>query len=265
MKKAILYLCLIITSGIILSVVKKDSSYSDLAINILAAAVVVFIEKVIDNFNKIWLWIVTHSFYYNKKIRMSISYLFRIKVEGKYLLVKGKRIQNQYQPVGGVFKRYKESFYALENLKVTDDSNIPIDDKSMDDLRVKLPAQNVIAFLNWYDSQLGREVSPQREFSEELISPGILTHKTFPYLNYLHIRRHRTRIRYSSHFKCYEILIAEIFELKPNEEQIKELKATQLTSNPEIIWTDEDQIERRGAIPNGNSSFTISETSEWIL
>jgi hypothetical protein len=181
------------------------------------------------------------------------------------LLVRGKRIQNQFQPVGGVYKRYRESFYALNKLKVTDDDNIPIDDTSIDDLRVKLPAQNVISFLKWYNSQLGREVSPYREFYEELIRANILTQKIFPYLNYIHVRRHQTKLRYSVHFQCNEILIAEIFEIKPNEEQLTELKSLQSIQSSEYIWAKEDQIIRRGVIPGGNSNCAISETSEWIL
>nr|WP_241158244.1 hypothetical protein [Adlercreutzia sp. ZJ138] len=35
---------------------------------------------------------------------MSAAYLFRIKVGGKYLLIRGNRIKDQYQPVGGVYK-----------------------------------------------------------------------------------------------------------------------------------------------------------------
>jgi hypothetical protein len=265
MRKVLLYLVLVIVCGIVLSIAKKGSSYTDFAINILAAAIIILLEKIFENFRVIWLWIITHTIYFNKKIRLSISYLFKIKVEDKYLLVKGKRIQNQFQPVGGVFKRFRESFYALQKLKVTDDDNIPIDDKSIDDLRIKLPAQNVVSFLKWYDSQLGREVSPYREFYEELIRTDILTQKTFPYLNYLHTGRHQTKLHYSVHFKCFEILIAEIFEIKPNDEQLEELKALQSKNSTEYMWAKEELIERRGVIPGGNSNFTISETSEWIL
>lgn len=219
MERFFLYTTLIVISAIALSLIQSNSSAFDFLINILASSLIIFLEKIFENFRFIWLWVVTHTYYRNKKIRLSISYLFKIKIDGKYLLVKGNRVPNQFQPVGGVFKRYKESYYALENLNVTDDENVPIDDASIDDLRIKLPARNVISFLKWYNSQLGREVSPSREFYEELVRPEILDHKTFPYINYVHRKRHQTKIRFSEHFKCHEILVAEIFELMTTEEQ----------------------------------------------
>jgi hypothetical protein len=265
MQKIILYSVLILLSGFVISLFRQGSSVTDFAINVLAAASIFLLEKFLENINTIWIWVTTHTIYYNKKIRLSISYLFKIKVGDKYLLVRGKRIQNQFQPVGGVYKRYRESFYALEKLKVTDDDNIPIDDTSIDDLRIKLPSQNVNSFLKWYNSQLGREVSPYREFHEELIRTDILSQKAFPYLNYIHLRQKMTKIRFSSHFQCYEILIAEIFEIKPDDEQLNELKTLMNKESNEYIWAKEDQIIRRGAIPGGNSSYTISETAEWII
>lgn len=265
MSKFFLYFFLVITGGITLSLIDGKSSIASFFIDILAASAIILLEKVFENARHMWIWVVTHTRYANHKIRLSISYLFKIKVDGKYLLVRSSRIPNQFQPVGGVFKRYRESFYALEGLKVTDDSNVPIDDKSINDLRVKVPAMNVTSFLKWYKSQLGREVSPYREFYEELIHTEILTQKVFPYLNYIHLRQHKTGIHYSSHFKCYEILIAEIFEIQPNEEQTKALRDLQKIDSDQYKWVTDDSIERRGAIPGGQSTYTISETSEWIL
>jgi TorA maturation chaperone TorD len=74
-----------------------------------------------------------------------------------------------------------------------------------------------------------------------------------------------TKIRFSIHFQCYEILIAEIFEIKPNEEQLSELKTLMAKESNEYLWAKEDQIFRRGAISGGNSNYTISETAEWVL
>lgn len=265
MNNVVLYIILAITGGITLSLIDGNSSLGNLAVEIFAASSIILLEKIFENFRLIWIWILTHTYYVNNKIRLSVSYLFKIKVDGKYLLVRSNRIPNQFQPVGGVFKRYRESFYALEQLKVTDDNNIPIDDASINDLRVKMPAVKVISFINWYKSQLGREVSPYREFYEELIRTGILTQKDFPYLNYIHLRRHQTGIRYSQHFKCYEILIAEIFELKPTEEQIMVLRSLQGKNSDQYIWALEDAIERRGATPGEKSAYSISETSEWVI
>ena len=265
MQTIFLYLLLVTFGAITLTLVQRESSVYEFAINILASISFVILEKIFQNFRYIWLWIITHTYYRNKRIRLSISYLFKIRISGKYLLVRSQRIPNQFQPVGGVFKRYRESYFALENLEVTDDENVPLDDTSMGDLRIKIPATNIISFLKWYNSQLGREVSPFREFYEELIRPGVLDQKTFPYVNYIHRKRHQTKIRFSYHFKCHEILIAEIFELIPNEEQMFRLKETQSNTNDLYAWVSAESIERLGAIPGGKAEYVISETSQWVL
>ena len=56
--------------------------------------------------------------YRKKEIRLSFSYLFKIQIDGKYLLIKGNRLKNQYQPVGGVYKYYPEAKPAFVVVKL---------------------------------------------------------------------------------------------------------------------------------------------------
>jgi hypothetical protein len=261
MSRLVIYSIIVVVGSILLFFIKKDNSATDFLINILATVLIICLELIIENLRFIKLYIQTHTKYRNKKIRISISYLYQIEVLGKYLLVKGHRIPNQFQPVGGVYKRSPESFYELRNLRVTDDNNIPIDDKSERDLRIKLPGCNVIKFLKWFNSQLGREVSPFREFYEELIATDILNGKRFPYPNYIYLKRHQTPIHWSEHFKCYEILIADIFKLMPDEGQLHELKKLFDVPSTEYVWVNSDTIENKGA----NESYNVSETATWTL
>ena len=55
--------------------------------------------------------------YRKKEIRLSFSYLFKIQIDGKYLLIKGNRLKNQYQPVGGVYKYYPEAILQEKQLR----------------------------------------------------------------------------------------------------------------------------------------------------
>lgn len=57
----------------------------------------------------------------NQEYRMSISYLFKIKIDNRYFLVKGDHIE-QYQPIGGVYKYY-ESFKENFNKWVVRNEN----------------------------------------------------------------------------------------------------------------------------------------------
>ena len=164
-----------------------------------------------------------NSVFRDKDIRISISYLFRIKVKGKYLLVHGDRIKNQFQPVGGVYKRLPEAIDFFNKLGIKDDDCIPIDENSENDLRVRVKVKMSQLFLRWYYSGSQREDSVFREFYEELIHTGILTSDRFPYINYRHVYRKQTDIRFVDYFNCYELLIAEIFELIPDKQQEEEL------------------------------------------
>ena len=81
------------------------------------------ITTIFQNRKNIVIWIKTF-FQKEKEFRISYAYLFRIKIENKYLLIKGKRIE-QYQPVGGVFKYYNSFIdkYNLWEIKAEKNSN----------------------------------------------------------------------------------------------------------------------------------------------
>ena len=49
-------------------------------------------------------------------VRISFAYLFRIKIEDKYFLIKNERNTNKFQPVGGVYKLKESEKIALKNL-----------------------------------------------------------------------------------------------------------------------------------------------------
>ena len=64
-------------------------------------------------------------------VRISFAYLFRIKIDGKYLLVRNTRGTEKFQPVGGVYKLFENEKIELKNLyQVMDDDKISIDESS---------------------------------------------------------------------------------------------------------------------------------------
>ena len=58
--------------------------------------------------------------FFVKKLRISCSYLYKIKVDDSYLLVKSKK-HKKYQPVGGNFKRNKYSNAFLQSVILEED------------------------------------------------------------------------------------------------------------------------------------------------
>lgn len=201
-----------------------------------------------------------------EQIRVSISGLFRIYVDGKYLLVKGNRIKDQFQPVGGVFKRLPKSTHHLAELGVLDDDKVLIDDESRDDLRIRVPFEVLPKFLEWYRKGSGREITPEREFREELLETNILPRENFKYIYYEHFKTHVSGIKRSEHYKCNEVLIAEIYDLSATFEQSHDLRELIKRENDEYIWVEESLIQTKGYDEKTKSDVArISETASWIL
>ena len=192
---------------------------------------------------------------------------FRIEDHGRFLLLRGSRIPNQYQPVGGVYKFNDSARGLLQEWGARTDDLIPIDEVSADDLRLRIPGRRLVAFVKWFESGRSREIGPWREFYEELVKTMVLPGDNFPHVRADFIRRHFSQVRYSPFSRCQELLIADIYELLPTETQRRSLRAITESSSEDYhhFWADADLIKRRGAIPGESHSRTISITAEWTI
>ena len=126
-------------------------------VSALIGAIVATIYK-----SRKYLTLFAKSFlYFNKDIRFSISYLYRIKIDDEYLLIKGNRI-DQFQPIGGVYKYYS-SFLSIKN-----DYEIRSESQNNfcegEDLRFIVKGKYIIPILNWFNSKKNIEVNIHREF-----------------------------------------------------------------------------------------------------
>jgi hypothetical protein len=262
MKKLAFYLVVLLVCVVSLSIF-TDVAFIGIVIGIISSILFIYIDTIASNLESLKYWWISIR-YRNTYIRLSISYLFRIKVDGKYLLVRSARFP-QFQPVGGVFKRYPTSTSFFQRINALDDDLLPIDQKSKDDLRIRVKGKYVIEFLKWFNSGKEREISGWREFCEELIRPDYLPQDLFPFIHYQYIRRYEHPLRYSDYAQSREIFIAEIYELVPTDEQEKFLREMSKTESDNFVWVDEDRIRRRGAIPKQDYMLRISEHSQWIL
>ncbi len=85
-----------------------------------------FFRFVIETQKNFWkIRFLTQTKYRKELVRLSISYLFKIEIDGKFLLIKNKNRIDQFQPVGGVYKYYNEVTSEFEKLKVTSDRGSP--------------------------------------------------------------------------------------------------------------------------------------------
>jgi len=117
---------------------------NDIAAGILAGLILVALDLSYLNFEQLRS-LLDSIRYSGKPVRLSISYLYRIKVDNLYLLVKGGWI-DQYQPVGGVIKRLPEATAYLSKFDTKDDDLIPIDKTTKDARR------------SWIASARGRRI-----------------------------------------------------------------------------------------------------------
>ena len=101
---------------------------------VLGTVVSIIFEDIDTHGQGMKLWM-QHIQYWSQDVRLSISYLFRLEVDGKYLLVKGNRLKSQFQPVGGVYKFYAEAKPNLEKWKYRPDTKMGNIDET-DDLRI---------------------------------------------------------------------------------------------------------------------------------
>ena len=171
-----------------------------------------------DRHGQAWrLWF-QHIKFRKKEIRLSFSYLFKIEVDGKYLLVKGNRLKKQYQPVGGVYKYYDEAKPTLESFKFRPDIKMG-NTSDTDDLRIFIEGKYLLLFMEWFKSMKNREYDPIREFKEELIASKLLPESAFSKFEYRKIYTHDKGVEYSTFMQCDEIVYADIFEIKLSDSQ----------------------------------------------
>ena len=200
---------------------------------------------VIVNFKFVWHTVRTHlpwAFY--KPIRLTIAYLFRIEIDGKYLLIRNKRNINGFQPVGGVYKYLnRENAQFFDQIGLITDTKIERDQISEHDLRMRLKKRHkLLAFIQWFNKKENREIDPWREFQEELIATGLLSQSTFPHIQYRFVRQHK-ELKYSDHHKITEYKVADIYELQPaNEAQKNELRQLMASGDERILVATSDQI-----------------------
>lgn len=236
----------------------------NIVLNIAATHIDAFVTKNLPKGQRLRLWRASHLVSSKRRYRVSIAYLFRIKLNGKYLLVKGHRI-DQFQPVGGVRKWHDSAKSVFQELDVREDGHLTNDKVSYQDLRVNLPARNLLKFLDWYQTQKSREVDQQREFYEELIQPGLLPKEVFSSIKTEYLYTVPT-LHFSPHFRCHELLYHEVFELIPSAQQELALLALQNKPSNAYVWVPESLILSLGHDSQlGHKPFHIGEHARLLI
>ncbi|KPA17518.1 conserved hypothetical protein, secreted [Candidatus Magnetomorum sp. HK-1] len=258
----LIYFFIFVLSFLVL-LLSPNNTLQSIATSFFAGISLFFVDTTIHHWKYINLifWSIR---YRNGTIRLSMAHLIRIKVNHQYLLVKSKHRQT-YQPPGGVYKQFPDANAFFKEIGVLDDNFIPYDTSSADDLRIQIQGKYLLRFMLWFDEAKCREISPWREFYEELIATNILSKTHFPYIHYQLIKRCQSPIHFSKTSDAYELRVADIFELLPDDNQRKELTDLKNQPDGQYMWADEQTIKRQGVIPQQSVVKTIGDHAIWIV
>lgn len=264
MKKYIVYGVACLVLGSLLFAIEITSALFSVISGIVIGLAIALLDAAIEHSRHLRLAYYALR-YRNQHIRISISYLFRIKMEdGVYLLVKSTRY-GHFQPVGGVYKSHASVKDLFDRMGVRDDDFLPIDDASRSDLRVRVPGKHLVRFIRWFESGQNREIGGWREFQEELISTGLLPRAEFVSVEYDFVGRTFRPLRYSQYAQSKEIFIADIFDLLPTLEQRDALRALRAAGDQRVHWAGEEQIVRHGGVQGRGVQVQIGEHAKWII
>lgn len=232
----------------------------NIEINLISNGIWFLIGIFAANYRRIGLFIKS-LIYWNQDIRFSIAYLYKIKINNKYLLIKGSKLE-QLQPVGGVYK-VCSSFSTIERKL-----NIIFENErgfyEQEDLRFCTKGKNISKVLNWFDSRENREVTVYREFYEEIIKNNILPIEVLSSMRIEFLKQIKPKMSYSKHFKKNEILLFDIYEIHLANEYIDMICRDVKEKNDLIKLVDREDIEKE-CVDISGKSFKIGAHSQYII
>ena len=251
--------------------IEKPGPWQSLSVSIgiefVAAPLLALLIDAIYYLRHLPMWFKTKVLYRYSDVRLSISYLFRIEVDGRYLLVKNRH-RNLYQLVGGAYKAYPSAKAIFDKYGVKSDKQFETSHGiAKSDLRFLIPGRNVFAILEWFHSQKDRETSQWREFCEELLTTGLLPKDLFRYVDYTYACTVQTPMRKAKRLPNQEILLFEVYDLVPTTEQLMVLKELMNKGETtEMKWAEKRVIDGLGTDHRTEKTpYEIGPHTKWAL
>ncbi len=242
--------------GILVSLFLKNLQVSDtllkISIGLLMASFIEICVNLYDHRKRLKIIICTWIRKPNKPIRITTAYLFRIEINGKFLLIRRHKKDRQgYQPVGGTFKYLKDENRELfDNLDLEPCSLVPRDEDTENDLRLIMrKRKKLFKYLRWFEERKNRELDPWREFYEELIDSNLIPFSFFQYIQYSLIKKTEELVIPSPAYPVDEFRYAEIYELK-FENDFQKQAFVDLDKTDAVVFVTPDEI-RKGSTDKG--------------
>lgn len=161
----------------------------------------------------------------HRKVRVSMAHLFRVTIDGSYLLMTNVR-HGDICPVGGAYKHYdsaEQLFTAIH--AIPDIVLVPGDDPNRYecDLRKLLPMKHFRTFLNWFDAASHREWDPLRGFHSSLTVEGFIDGDVFQNIHYWRFATEREFSKYDKQLGRYEFHHFDVFAVELDSEQKRQV------------------------------------------
>jgi hypothetical protein len=232
----------------------------NIGVNLISSGICFLIGIFAANYKIIVLFLKS-LIHWNKDVRFSIAYLYKIKINDKYLLIKGSKIE-QLQPIGGVYKTCS-SFSTIERkLNIIFESEQGFYERN--DLRFCTKGKNIRKVLKWFDSRENREVAVYREFYEEIIKNNVLPIEVLSSMEIEFLKQIKPKMSYSKHFKKNEILLFDIYEIHLTNEDVDMICKYVEEKNDLIKLVAREDIEKE-CINIRGKSFKIGSHSQYII
>ncbi len=234
---------------------------------VVSATVACLYEYVDTKGQSFLTWFKSQILYRNKDVYLSFAYSYKIEIDGKYLLIRGNRMKDRYQPIGGVYKYYREAKPALDELKCKPSTVMGNTDET-DDLRLYISGKNVLKFIEWFSKMENREYDPTREFIEEVLETGILPKDKFQKIQYRKVGTHNVGFTYfvgaeGKKKERPEFIYADIFEMILSNEQKRIIKEAVDDKPDSICLASIDEIHSRRY--NGSVTMNLGSNVPWII
>lgn len=227
----------------------------DIVANLIVAFISFLAATIFHNRLRLKVWLQS-LLRWNKTIRLSCAYLFQIKQDGKYLLIKGNRIE-QFQPVGGVYKYYNSFNEIKSKLELKDESESHFYENG--DLRLITKGKYLVKFLDWFDTKKNREITVIRELIEELQPAEISIGQLIKNVRIEYLKTVKEGIKFSQHFQMDEQKIFNIYEAKIPVDILNIV-----LNSDRYCLVEAEEIERLCCTRDGLSKKN-SETAKYII
>ncbi len=241
--------CAGLIACIFLKVAEPRGTVFKISLGFVIGGFVEFITFLVEN-RKQWNILKTLVFKSKQPVRVTVAYLFRIEINGQYVLIKRHKKDNPgFQPVGGAYKYLKEENRDMfDKLGIEPCNRVPRDEDTEHDLRIIIKRRkNLLAFLKWFESRKNREIDPCREFHEELVASGFLPEESFKHIKYVYIGKHVEGVLKSPVYPEDELRYADIFELR-FETDLQKQAILQLRAIPDqILFATPEEIRKKAS------------------